>query len=179
MPTAKELIDRAWAARRKGRLEDAHRDLDEAVRTCRDASEPSELVRALKALAHVERDLGRNDEGRALYEEAERLDRERQDILSLAHTVRHLGDVHRDAGRVRDAERCYLEALSLYDSRLDAPILDVANAVRPLAILRELQGRLEEAGELWERARDLYAEARIGAGVEECDARLRSLEGRD
>lgn len=178
MPSVSELIDRGWAARRKGRLEDAHRDLDEAVRACRDAAEPSELVRALKALAHVERDLDRDEEGRALYEEAEALDRGRQDVLSLAHTVRHLGDVHRDAGRTRDAERCYLEALSLYDSRLDAPVLDVANAVRPLAILRESQDRTEEARELWERARTGYAEAGIDAGVRECDARLSNLEGR-
>lgn len=179
MPSASELIDRGWEARRKGRLQEAHRDLSEAVRACRDdVPEPSELVRALKALAHVERDLGRGEEGRALYEEAEALDRGRQDVLSLAHTVRHLGDVHRDAGRIRDAERCYLEALSLYEARLDAPALDVANALRPLAILRESQDRTEESRELWARARTLYAEAGVDAGVEECDAHLSDQEGR-
>lgn len=180
MPSASELIDRGWEARRKGRLQEAHSDLAQAVRACRDdAAEPSELVRALKALAHVERDLGRDEEGRALYEEAEALDRGRQDVLSLAHTVRHLGDVHRDAGRTRDAERCYLEALSLYEASLDAPVLDVANALRPLAILRESQDRIEESRELWARARALYAEAGIDAGVRECDAHLSDVERSD
>src|SRR5580698_579821 len=98
--TALELIGAAQLARRERCLPDAHRDLVEAVRLCRQSGERHNLVRALKALGQIERDLGRGDAARPLYEEAVTICREEGDPLSLAHTVRHLGDIYRHAGRV-------------------------------------------------------------------------------
>ncbi len=55
--------------------------------------------------------------------------------LRLAHTIRHLGDVYNDDGNRRAAEPCYREALEIYRAHPDAPRLDLANAIRSLAVL--------------------------------------------
>lgn len=96
-------------------------------------------------------------------------------MRNLAHTVRHLGDIHRDAGHFDLAEPCYHEALSLYRSDKRTPSLDLANAVRPLAILKENTGDFEEARRLWEETRDLYAAVNVSQGVAESSARLAPL----
>lgn len=137
----------------------------------------SERVEELKRRAQVERNLGHVELARSLYEEAVAICRKRGDALSLAHTVRHLGDIHLDAGRPFEAEPCYREALALYrgDSRT-AP-LGLANAVRPYAILKESLGEFAEAMTLWEEARDLYVEAKVEPGIDECSRRLALLKG--
>lgn len=162
-------------ARREARLADAHRDLIEAVALSRRAADRRELVHALKGLGQIERDMGRNLEALACYAEAVALCRQLADPLLLAHTVRHLGDVHRHAASLDLAESCYDEALALYRSRADADRLDLANAIRPLAILKEATGDLAEARRLWTAARDLYASVDVRAGVEEGSARIARL----
>jgi tetratricopeptide (TPR) repeat protein len=111
-----------------------------------------------------------------LYEEAVSLCRGQSDALRLAHTVRHLGDLHQDAGRLGLAEPCYEEALALYrGSGHTPPPLDLANAIRPLAILRERAGNVVEAAGLWREARDLYLAVNVRAGVAECSNHLNQL----
>ena len=173
--TAAELLNQAAHARRDNRLADAHRDLGEAVGLCRQAGAPRELVQALKALGQIERDLGRGDAAQLLYEEAATICREQGDPLLLAHTVRHLGDIHQDAGRLEPAEACYDEALALYRDHGQPPPLDLANAIRPLAMLKEATGEVEEAKRLWIEARDLYEAVHVLEGVAECSNRLARL----
>jgi tetratricopeptide (TPR) repeat protein len=128
------------------------------------------------ALGQIERDLGRSEAARPLYEEAVSLCRGQSDALRLAHTVRHLGDLHQDAGRLGLAEPCYEEALALYrGSGHTPPPLDLANAIRPLAILRERAGNVVEAAGLWREARDLYLAVNVRAGVAECSNHLNQL----
>jgi tetratricopeptide (TPR) repeat protein len=170
-----ELVRRAERARRENRLADAHRDLVEAVAFGRQAGAQHELVLALKGLGQIERDLGCGDAALPLYEEAVALCREEGDPLTLAHTVRHLGDIHRSAGRAELAEPRYHEALALYRSHEGTPVLDLANAIRPLAILKQATGEAEEARRLWEEARDLYAAANVQEGVAGCSASLARL----
>ncbi len=55
------------------------------------------------------------------------------------------------------------------------PSLDLANAIRPLAILKDDAGEVEDAKRLWEEARDLYAAADVREGVAESVARLARL----
>jgi len=171
---ALELMGAAQLARREHRLADAHRDLVEAVRLCRQSGERRNLVRALKALGQIERDLGQGDAARPLYEEAVTICREDGDPLMLAHTIRHLGDIHQDAERLADAELCYHEALALYRAHKTEP-LDLANAIRPLAILKEATKKAEEARPLWEEARELYTAVNVQVAVAECSARLARL----
>lgn len=104
---------------------------------------------------------------RLCYEEAVLLFREVDEPLVLAHTIRHLGDVYHEQGRPDLAEPCYHEALGLYRSHQDDSSLDLANAVRSLAVLRWEQTRA-----LWEEARDLYTTLCIEAGIKESTARV-------
>ena len=150
-------------------------DPREAVELLRVKGPSRELVQALRALSEVERDLGNHDEALELYEEAVRVSRLEGDSLLLAHTIRHLGQLHHDAGRVVDAKQCYLNALELYRNHEDAPPLDVANAVRPLAILKGESGEAEAARRLWQEARDLYEGCGVQEGVDECSERLARL----
>ncbi len=171
MTDATTLIRRAAAARRDDRLQDAREDFVAAVNLCRRDATPAELVRALKGLGQIERDLGRHDAARALYEEAVTICRTLNAPLVLAHTVRHLGDVHQDAGRAELAGPCYAEALRIYRTDSRTPPLDLANAIRSLAVHTEAGGGAD-ARKLWEEARDLYAAVGILDGVAECTDRL-------
>lgn len=169
------LIRRGMAARREDRPDEAMRHMKAAVALARFGGDPLALARALHGQANVERDLGRLDAALQLYLEAVPLCRRGDDPLVLAHTVRHLGDVLRKMGDLRAAGRCYAEALALYRTDPAAPPLDVANAVRPAAILCEALGEAGEARALWREAGELYGRAGVEAGVSESAARLERL----
>jgi len=76
--------------------------------------------------------------------------------LRLAHRVRHLGDAYYYAGRWALAEPRYVEALSIYRGDNQTRPLDLANAVRSLAVLKHEGGASDEARRLWQEAPDLY-----------------------
>ncbi len=151
---ARELMNPAWTLRRTtlaerpateaafDRTADViRRRLTRAVALCRRADDPRALVRALRRLGHVEHDAGRRDDAVARYEEAVAVARAATDPMLLAHAVRHLADAHRSTGRLAEAESGYDEALALYAAEDEPPALDYANALRPLALLKEMQGR--------------------------------------
>ena len=94
------------------------------------------------------------------------------DPLRLAHTIRHLGDAYYYAKRFDLSEPCYVEALSIYRQREDRRPLDLANAIRSFAVLKDEVGAPEEAMRLWHEARDLYTSLNVPAGVAESAARL-------
>ena len=185
---ARELIDKAWTLRwramqsppaTEAELQQAvarfHGYLSEAVSLLRAAGATRELVGALGKLGHAEENAGRVDAALACYEEAVAVARGAEHPLPLAHAVRHLGDLHRKAGRLEAAEACYAEALALYGGQDEPPPLDYANALRPMAILKETLGRVDEARTLWQRARDLYGAVPIEEGVAECTEHLARL----
>lgn len=172
------LVDRADLARAEERLTDAHRDLSEAVAMCRRAGVAGpDLALALRKLAQLERDLGNGDRAQSLQAEAVALLRNADQPLRLAHAVRHLGDIHQDAGRTDQAELCYHEALALYRADPQTQPLDLANAIRPLAILKERTGDDALAMSLWREAQNLYATVDVAQGIAESQARLARLEG--
>ena len=107
---------------------------------------------------------------RLCYEEAVLLFREADEPLVLAHTIRHLGDVYLEQGRPDLAEPCYHQALELYRKHADDSSLDLANALRSLAVLR-----WEQARTLWEDVRVLYTGLNIEAGIQESAARVAAL----
>jgi tetratricopeptide (TPR) repeat protein len=110
---------------------------------------------------------------RLCYEEAVVLFREVNEPLVLAHTIRHLGDVYLEQGRPDLAEPCYQEALGLYRTHEAGSSLDLANALRSLAVLRWEQTRA-----LWEEVLDLYTSLSIEAGIKESTARVAALSAR-
>jgi tetratricopeptide (TPR) repeat protein len=97
------------------------------------------------------------------------------DSLILAHRVRHLGDAYYYAGRMELAEPCYVEALAIYRSHESPKPLDLANAIRSFAVLKQDLGATEEAQRLWQEAHDMYATLNILAGVAGSSARLALL----
>ncbi len=137
--------------------------------------EGREAVQALRELSDARGELGCDDEALKLYEEAVGICRDVGDPLLLAHTIRHLGQFHHDAGRVEDAERRYVQALGIYRAHANPPPLDLANAIRPLAILKEQIGEPNAAKRMWEEARELYEISGVQAGVDECSDRLARL----
>ncbi|HXA16981.1 MAG TPA: ankyrin repeat domain-containing protein [Thermoanaerobaculia bacterium] len=139
----------------------------EAAARARQSGARRELVEALKGIAQIDRDLGRRAEGLPFYEEAVSVCREIGDPLLLAHTLRHLGDLHHDDGRYDLAQHLSAEALALYRTS-DAPALDLANAVRSLAVIKD-------SAELWEEAFHLYVATNVPPGVAESALRLAKL----
>lgn len=85
--------------------------------------------------------------------------------LRLAHQVRHLGDAYRRAGELALAEPCYVEALSIYRSHEDRNPLDLANAIRGFAILKQNVGAPPEAEAMWLEAHNLYVSTNVLSGV--------------
>ena len=141
---------------------------------CRPNGSRFDLVQALKALGQIQRDLGQPESALSLYEEAVAICRHLNDPPMLAHTVRHVGDIQRNLGRLSEAQTCYDEALKIYRSHDHKP-LDLANTLRPLALLKEAIGQKDHARAFWEEARTLYAIAEVEAGVAECTARLSAI----
>ena len=160
-----ELLDAAWNARRDGRLDDARRDLSQALELFRD--DPPNLARTLGRLGQIERDTGNINAAMARYEAAAAIYRSEGDSLALAHAVRHIGDIQRETGHPALAQLSYEEALNLYRSNPGTLPLDLANAIRGLAILRSDAGEVQAARSLWAEARDLYASVGVRAGVTE------------
>ena len=78
------------------------------------------------------------------------------DSLRYAHAVRHLGDAYYYARRPTQAESCYVEGLAIYRKHEHARPLDVANAIRSFAVLKDENGEAEESRRLWQEAHDLY-----------------------
>ncbi len=62
-----------------------------------------------------------------------------------------------DESRFGDAQPLYEKALALYRSNLQTKVLDLANTVRPYALLNEGLEKLDVATQFWQEARNLYA----------------------
>ena len=167
-----ELLKHAAQARREDRLSDACQNSKEAVRLSRLAGSRAALFRALMMLGQIERDEDRPENALSPYEEAVSLSRQEGDLLRLAHTVRHLADLHLELSHLDLAASCYEEALALYRADKRTVPLDLANAIRGFALLKDARGQAEEGRRLWEEARALYLAVGVREGVEECDARL-------
>ena len=117
----------------------------------------------------------RLEDARTLYAEAAALYRSDNNPLAYAHTIRHVADMYLDESRYAEALPLYEEALELYRSNLNTKLLDLANTVRPYALLHEKLGNRETAVPLWQEARNLYASLRIEPGVQECGRHIASL----
>ena len=136
-----------------------------------DQTESSRLARAQQLREQGE--LARRRDAvtaRKCYQAAVALFREVGDPLTIAHAVRHLGDVYVEQDSRDLAEPCYLEALQLYRQHSASSSLNLANAIRSLAVLRWQQSRA-----LWQEALSFYTELGIEPGIQESAARLSAL----
>ena len=112
---------------------------------------------------------------RAHYAKAAEIFREEENHLAYAHTIRHIADMFLDEAKHAEARPLYEEALEIYRGSLDTKLLDLANTVRPYALLNEAIGNIDLAREHWQEARNLYASLRLDIGVEECGKHLAKL----
>lgn len=168
-------IAAGYQARREGRLEDAYRAYQQAVESSRESGEEQPLIAALAGLGQVERDRGHREQSQKHYADALALCRRQGFPLRTAHIARHLGDIYRESGLMQQAEPLLSEAISLYRQDLDTTVLDLANAIRPLALLKATQGDTDDARILWQEAQVLYSAINVEAGVAECSRQLAML----
>jgi tetratricopeptide (TPR) repeat protein len=147
----------------------------EAVSRLRQSNDRVSLAQALRDLGELERSVPETDGGVAAYREAVEILRADERGLKLAHTVRHLGDIYRHAEKLDDAEQCYAEALQIYRAHPEVSPLELANALRGTAFLKEKMAQRDAAAALWREARTLYEAAGIAAGVEEASRRVKFL----
>jgi tetratricopeptide (TPR) repeat protein len=112
---------------------------------------------------------------RAHYAEAARIYGDQNDSLAYAHTIRHIADMYLDESNLVEARPLYEKSLEIYRSNLNTKLLDLANAVRPYALLNERSGNFDLAKQNWQEARNLYSSLRLEAGVRECDGHLAQL----
>jgi tetratricopeptide (TPR) repeat protein len=178
--TVGELLRAAWDARRRGRVEQFTSLVAEATERARAAGSSEDLADALHQQAQIYRDAGEPERAFAPYHEAIALRRRSGSSAALAREVRQLAELHVSVDDLESADVCMVEALALYRELEreaggdgDAHRLDVANAVRAAALLREAQGRGGEARELWREAVERYADLGLDAGAQEAEARLR------
>jgi tetratricopeptide (TPR) repeat protein len=118
----------------------------------------------------------RLDAARAHYAETAEIYRKEDNRLAYAHAIRHIADMFLDEAKHAEATPLYEEALEIYRSSLDTKLLELANTVRPYALLNEAIGNRELARESWQEARNLYASLRLDIGVEECGKHLAGLQ---
>src|SRR6266567_3702831 len=145
------LITLGYEARRAGRLADANRLFAKAVELSRGAADRALLARSLTGLGQIERDLKNKVQALQHYKEAASIYRSLADPLRFAHTIRHVGDILRNEGSVEQARPCYEEALTMYRNHNETSNLDLANAIRGLALLG---GDAKETEPLWRESRE-------------------------
>ena len=121
-------------------------------------------------LAYVERNLRDQESSQEHYRQAGEIYRSLGNPLK--NTIRHAADLLREQKRLDEAEVLYVESLEIYRRQKDTPPLDLANAIRGFALLKEDVGDRKEALSLWLEARDLYQLTGIEAGVSESDRRI-------
>lgn len=170
-----EHLRLAVEARRAARPEEAWQHLVAAETITRSTGRRRALVTTLAGMAQLYRDAGDAASALPLFEEAITHCQQLRDPHLLAHALRHLGEVHLDLRHFDRAQQHLREALDLYRTQPGAAPLDLANAVRPLAICLGRQGADDESRELWVEARDVYASLSLEAGVAECDAAIARL----
>jgi len=120
--------------------------------------------------ARQARAAGHPDQARDLYAKAADRARAVGADMALAHALRHVADLDREAGRAEQALLAANEAVALYRASPNATSLDLANALRLAALVREALG--QAAIDLWREAGALYQDADVEAGVEEAQRRL-------
>lgn len=115
---------------------------------------------------------GRLREALTGYQRAAALARAANDLGQLAHAQRHVGDLQRELGERSLAESAAAEAVTLYRHSGSGVSLDLANALRVLALAHESLGQLSEADRSWREARPLYEAVGVLPGVHECDEHI-------
>jgi tetratricopeptide (TPR) repeat protein len=157
-PEAAKALSDGEEARRDNRLVDASGAFAQAVAILRPLGSSERLAHALARRAQIARDLSDYVQARSAQQEAVDIYRGLDDTRALAHAVRHLADILADAGLCEEAAPLYREMLELYNASDAVAPLEMANAIRSVAVHAERSGDVVEARRLWLEARQRYEE---------------------
>lgn len=175
--TPESLLEQGCNAKSERRPEDARNAFREALAECH-GDEDGPLVATLyEELAYVERNLRDLESAERNYRKASELYRGLDNLLKAAHTMRHAADILREQNMRDESALLYAEALETYRKHRETLPLDLANAIRGFALLKEDQKDREQALCLWQEAGKLYELTRIEAGVAETRRRIGLLTG--
>jgi hypothetical protein len=169
-----KLYADVWRMRREGRQGEALTLASDALAEARQGADAKALASALCVKGQMERDHGRVGDAVALYLEAAALYRGLNDQEGIAYAARHACDLQRELGRLSEAEALGAEGVAAYRAMKGAA-LDLANMLRVYGLLKEDMGERGEARALWAEAGELYAAARVQAGVDEARRRQDEL----
>ena len=117
---------------------------------------------------------GRLSDATALYEEAAESFQAENQLARWAHALRHAAEF---AVRVGDSPRGLREAQIVveYYRSSPPPTLEMANALRVMALAEMAAGENDSAVSHWIEARELYLHAGVADGVLEADRRVAVL----
>ena len=132
----------------------------------------TEAIEAHLTLARDAAAEGRAGDARNSYARAAALSRESGAPLLQAHALRHLSDLDREADHLEQALAHAEQAAALYRANGRGTSPDLANALRLKGLALDGLRKTDQARAAWSAARDLYADAGVAAGVEECERRL-------
>ena len=169
---AKSLLEQGRIAKREHRLEDARNLFQKAL----EEGDVLELRAALcEELAYVERSLRHLETSKEHYLRSSEIYSTLANPLKTAHTMRHAADILREQRESEQADILYSKAIEIYRGAETAPPLDLGNAIRGFALLKEDTGDRAQALRLWQEAAVLYRLVGIEAGISESAARIKSL----
>ena len=190
MSKAIELADRAWRLRAQAIREQKSGEealttaatcielLEKAAAAAQAERDDHGLAYALNKLAHLRGDLDGHAAAIELLREAADAGRRAGSGLLEGEALRHWADHLRHEDKLDEAEPIYWRALDSLKSDPETSSLSLGNAYRPIGILYAELGDIPRAIQNWREARELYVEAGIAAGFEECDANLAQLKSR-
>jgi tetratricopeptide (TPR) repeat protein len=130
----------------------------------------SREIETLLDAARAARSEGRVAEACEAYTRAAVMARQAGEPMLEGHALRHASDLDLEAGRNSRALAAAERAARLYQGA--GRSLDLANALRLKGRALQAVNRSADAREAWSRARDLYAQTGVAAGVAECDSWL-------
>ena len=175
--TPESLLEQGRNAKSERRPEDARGAFQEALTECHGNEEGPLVATLYEELAYVERNLRDLESAERHYRKASELYRGLGNLLKTAHTIRHVADILREQSKRDESALLYAEALEIYRNHPETPPLDLANAIRGFALLKEDQEDRAQAACLWQEAGKLYELTGIEAGVAESRRRIFLLTG--
>lgn len=188
MSKAIELADKAWrlrvrAIRERRSGEDALSTgfrcielLEKAINAAKAGCDDYGLAYALNKLAHLRGDFDGHGVAIELLRDAAKAGRRAESGLLEGEALRHWADQLRHQNKLEEAASIYARALEVLKSDPEISSLSLGNAYCPIAILYSDLGDVAEAIRYWLKARQMYDEAAVTPGIEECDANLARLK---
>lgn len=175
--TPESLLEQGRKDKKEGRLHDARRAFSEALADCHSSEDRLLAATMYEELAYVERNLRDLASAERHYRQASDIYRGLDNPLKTAHTLRHAADILREQKSRDESAHLYAEVLEIYRNHPETPPLDLANAIRGFALLKEDEQDSEQATCLWREAGKLYELTGVDAGIEESKRRIGFLTG--